>query len=104
MVEGLRQNGGLKNGEWRLGLQHSFVTRAEYEQRGMNSGRIYDRHFLLSRRNVSDVGVSVLFMYEKGDLIRKFADLESLAFVRKNFGGGKTGTNMFSSCGVSSPV
>ena len=40
VVESLRQNGGLKNGEWRLGLQHSFVARLEYEQRGMNSGRI----------------------------------------------------------------
>ena len=51
MVEGLRQNGGLKNGERRLGLQHSFVARAE----GTNSGRIYDGRFLLLRRNISDL-------------------------------------------------
>jgi len=39
VVEGLRQNGGLKNDEWRLTAAF-FVARLEYEQRGMNSGRI----------------------------------------------------------------
>jgi len=62
VVEGLRQNGNLKNDEWKLGLQHSFVARAEYEQRGMNSGRIYDSHFLLSQR-LRRVGVSVHVIY-----------------------------------------
>ena len=64
MVESLRQNGGLKNGEWRLGLQHSFVARAECEQRGMNSGRIYDGHFfVVAAQLLRRVGVSVNVIY-----------------------------------------
>jgi len=53
--EGLRQSRGLKNGEWGLGLQHSFVVRLEYEQLGMNTVEFYDGRFCCRGGNVSDV-------------------------------------------------